>query len=59
MLAGIYPTAFLASSNRLPRRRMAAAMAHVCASQPEDYVLGNVRGVVGDPLKVARDQQRI
>ena len=33
--------------------------AHVGAPHPEDYILGNVRRVVCDALKIARDQQNV
>ena len=34
-------------------------MADVETTNPEDDVLGNVGGVVGDPLKVARSQDEL
>ncbi len=41
------------------RRRCLRMMPHIGAKNPEDYVLGNVGGVVRDALQITRYQKRI
>src|SRR5690349_16901975 len=42
-----------------PRKTLSRAMPHIRAAHPEDDILGDVGGVIGNPLQVARDGESV